>query len=134
MKRALPILFFVLLVPAFELACLRLPVWDWFCFHVGLVLAVLIAGAALWFLRRSRRFARLLLSAGAIAAVAGVCTFLLYPLFEPASPPTTDRLEALAQALASALSPIFYAGIAMALGLFLGWLPAWLYLRSTNVA
>jgi hypothetical protein len=132
-KRALPIFFFVLLVPIFELACLRLPIMDWFYFHLGLVLAVLIAGAALWSLRRSR-FSRLLLSAGTIAAVAGVGTYFLYPFFESSSSSAASGSEAVAHALAHTLSPIFYAGIAMALGLFVGWLPAWLHLRSTDVA
>src|SRR4051794_167254 len=130
MKRAFPILFFLLPVPLFELACLRLPIVDWFNFHVGLVIAVLTAGAAMWLLRWNRHFAYLLLSAGAIATAAGACTYFGYPFVEHRSAPTADRAEAVAAALAHALSPLFYASIAMGVGLFLGWLPAWLCARS----
>jgi hypothetical protein len=133
-KRTVPILSFVLLVPVFELACFRLPIMDWFWLHVYLVLAVIIVGAVSCIFRRSRSIAYLVLSDGVIGALAGICTYLLYPFFESASSPASSTIEGLAQALAHALSPIFYAGIAMAFGLFLGWLPAWLYLRSHNVA
>ena len=133
MKRTVLILSFVLFVPVFELVCLHLPIMDWFWLHICLVLAAIITGTVLWFLHTSRRFACLLLSAGAFAMLAGICTYFLYPLVESTSPPATSGIEAVAHALGHALSPIFYAGIAMALGLFLGWLPAWLYLRSHNV-
>jgi hypothetical protein len=103
---------------------------DWFWLHVELVFAVLILGAVLWFPRRSRRVSWLLPCAGVMAALAGIGTYLLYPLFESARPPATDRIEALANALGDALGPVYFATIAMAAGLFLGWLPAWFYLRA----